>query len=104
MQTFTLRNRGLHKEKLHLRIKDNRNCFKVCNYFINNIYITFLIVFTFKLISSGENQVTEMKLLLEPMESQKLSVALISTSNEGQAYGHLILQRQHSNDKRVVSS
>ncbi|XP_016658195.1 uncharacterized protein LOC100161585 isoform X2 [Acyrthosiphon pisum] len=83
VQTFTLRNRGLHKEKLHLRIKDNRNCFK--------------------LISSGENQVTEMKLLLEPMESQKLSVALISTSNEGQAYGHLILQRQHSNDKRVIS-
>ncbi|KAL4149337.1 hypothetical protein QTP88_003302 [Uroleucon formosanum] len=83
VQIFTLRNRGLHKEKLHLRIKDNMNCFK--------------------LISSGENQVSEMKLLLEPMESQKLSVALISTSNEGQAYGHLIFQRQHSSEKRVIS-
>lgn len=61
-----------------------------------------MIILIFKLISSGENQVSEMKLLLEPMESQKLSVALISTSNEGQAYGHLILQRQHSNEKRVV--
>ncbi|XP_025209054.1 uncharacterized protein LOC112604302 isoform X2 [Melanaphis sacchari] len=83
VQIFTLRNRGSHKEKLHLRIKDNKNCFK--------------------LISSGENQVSEMKLLLEPMESQKLSVALISTSNEGQAYGQLILQRQHSDEKRVIS-
>jgi len=55
------------------------------------------------LISSGENQVSEMKLLLEPMESQKLSVALISTSNEGQAYGQIILQRQRSSEKRVVS-
>jgi hypothetical protein len=44
-----------------------------------------------------------MKLLLEPMESQKLSVALISTLNEGQAYGHIILQRQNSSEKRVVS-
>lgn len=102
VQIFTLRNRGSHKEKLHLRIKDNRNCFKVCN-FQKKMYIRFLIVFTFKLITSGENQVSEMKLLLEPMECQKLSVALISTSNEGQAYGHLILQRQHSNEKRVVS-
>lgn len=83
VQIFTLRNRGSHKEKLHLRIKDNKNCFK--------------------LISSGENQVSEMKLLLEPMESQKLSVALISTSNEGQAYGHLVLQRQRSDEKRVIS-
>ncbi|XP_022167915.1 uncharacterized protein LOC111032049 isoform X2 [Myzus persicae] len=83
VQIFTLRNRGSHKEKLHLRIRDNKNCFK--------------------LISSGEYQVSEMKLLLEPMESQKLSVALISTSNEGQAYGHLILQRQNSNEKRVIS-
>lgn len=83
VQIFTLRNRGSHKEKLHLRIKDNKNCFK--------------------LISSGENQVSEMKLLLEPMESQKLSIALISTSNEGQAFGQLILQRQHSNEKRMVS-
>lgn len=55
------------------------------------------------MISSGENQVSEMKLLLEPMESQKLSVALISTLNEGQAYGHIILQRQNSSEKRVVS-
>lgn len=46
---------------------------------------------------------SEMKLLLEPMESQKLSVALISTSNEGQAYGQIILQRQRSSEKRVVS-
>ena len=46
---------------------------------------------------------SEMKLLLEPMESQKLSIALISTSNEGQAFGQLILQRQHSNEKRMVS-
>lgn len=45
---------------------------------------------------------SEMKLLLEPMESQKLCVALISTSNEGQAYGKLVLQRQRSNEKRVV--
>ncbi|KAL4149286.1 hypothetical protein QTP88_003266 [Uroleucon formosanum] len=83
VQIFSLRNCGLHKEKLHLRIEDNMNCFK--------------------LISSGENQVSEMKLLLEPMESQKLSVALISTSNESQAYGYLILQRQNSNEKRVIS-
>jgi len=55
------------------------------------------------LISSGGNQISEMKLLLEPMESQKLNVALISTSNEGQAYGQLTLQRIHSNEKRVVS-
>lgn len=104
VQIFTLRNRGSHKEKLHLRIKDNKNCFKVYNLKKKTyIYIGILIVFTFKLISSGENQVSEMKLLLEPMESQKLSVALISTSNEGEAYGHLILQRQHSNEKRVVS-
>lgn len=110
VQIFTLRNRGSHKEKLHLRIKDNKNCFKVCisifkirfNIHIY-IYIRCLIIFTFQLISSGENQVSEMKLLLEPMESQKLSVALISTSNEGQAYGHLVLQRQRSDEKRVVS-
>lgn len=44
-----------------------------------------------------------MNLLLESMESQKLSLALISTSNEGQAYGQLVLQRQHSSEKRVVS-
>lgn len=44
-----------------------------------------------------------MKLLLEPMESQKLSVALISTSNEGEAYGQIVLQRQRSSEKRVVS-
>ncbi|VVC30296.1 Hypothetical protein CINCED_3A007704 [Cinara cedri] len=83
VQTFTLRNRGSHKEKLLLSIKDNKNCFK--------------------LISPGENQVSEMKLLLESMESQKLSIALISTSNEGEAYGQLILQRQHSSEKRVIS-
>ncbi|XP_025411183.1 uncharacterized protein LOC112684083 isoform X2 [Sipha flava] len=83
VQTFILRNRGAHKEKLLLNIEDNKNCFK--------------------LISSGENQVSEMKLLLEPMESQKLSVALISTLNEGQAYGHIILQRQNSSEKRVIS-
>lgn len=29
IQTFMLRNRGSHKEKLLLSIKDNRNCFKV---------------------------------------------------------------------------
>lgn len=56
-----------------------------------------------KLISSGENHVSEMKLLLEPMESQKLSVILISTSNDGEAYGQLILQRQHSSEKNLVS-
>lgn len=44
-----------------------------------------------------------MKLLLEPMESQKLNVVLISTSNEGQAFGQIILQRQHSCEKSVVS-
>lgn len=55
------------------------------------------------MISSGENLVSQMKLLLESMESQKLSLALISTSNEGQAYGQLVLQRQHSSEKRVVS-
>lgn len=44
-----------------------------------------------------------MKLLLEPMESQKLSVALISTSNEGEAYGQIVIRRQHSDEKRVVS-
>lgn len=44
-----------------------------------------------------------MKLLLEPMESQKLSVALISTSNEGHAFGQLVLQRQQGNEKRAVS-
>lgn len=56
-----------------------------------------------KLISSGENHVSEMKLLLEPMESQKLSVILISTSNDGEAYGQLILQRLRSNEKNLVS-
>lgn len=45
---------------------------------------------------------SEMKLLLEPMESQKLSVALISTSNEGEAYGQIVIQRQRSSEKRVV--
>lgn len=55
------------------------------------------------MISIGENQVSEMKLLLESMESQKLSIALISTSNEGEAYGQLVIQRQHSSEKRVVS-
>lgn len=45
-----------------------------------------------------------MKLLLEPMESQKLNVVLISTSNEGQAFGQIILQRQHSCEKSVVSA
>lgn len=44
-----------------------------------------------------------MKLLLEPMESQKLCVALISTSNEGHAFGQLVLQRQKGNEKRAVS-
>lgn len=44
-----------------------------------------------------------MKLLLEPMESQKLTIALISTSNEGQVYGQIIIQRLHSIEKRVVS-
>ncbi|XP_050531847.1 uncharacterized protein LOC126900284 isoform X2 [Daktulosphaira vitifoliae] len=84
VQTFTLRNRGTHKEKLRLFIKDNKNCFK----FIN----------------TGENQVSEMKLLLEPMESQKVSVVLISTSNEGEAYGQIVLQRQcNVNDKKVIS-
>lgn len=29
IQTFTLRNRGSHKEKLLLTIRDNKNCFKV---------------------------------------------------------------------------
>lgn len=55
------------------------------------------------MIYSGENQVSEMKLLLEPMESQKLSVVLTSTSNEGQAYGQVVIKRQHSCEKRVVS-
>lgn len=55
------------------------------------------------MISSSENQVSEMKLLLEPMESQKLSVVLVSTSNEGPSYGQLVLKRQHSSEKRVVS-
>jgi len=32
VQIFTLRNRGSHKEKLHLKIRDNKNCFKVCNF------------------------------------------------------------------------
>lgn len=45
---------------------------------------------------------SEMKLLLESMESQKLSVALISTSNEGEAYGQIVLQRQRSSEKQVV--
>lgn len=106
VQTFTLRNRGPHKEKLLLSIKDNKNCFKVNNIVFVKILISlvrFLVIFDFKLISPGENHVSEMKLLLEPMESQKLSVALISTLNEGQAYGEIVLQRLRSSEKRVVS-
>lgn len=48
VQTFTLRNRGPHKEKLLLNIEDNKNCFKVnnivllktvYNIFINTIFL-----------------------------------------------------------------
>lgn len=67
------------------------------------IFYLFIFKLLLKLISSGENHVSEMKLLLEPMESQKLSVILISTSNDGEAYGQLILQRQRSSEKNLVS-
>ena len=42
VQIFTLRNRGSHKEKLHLRIKDNKNCFKVCNFFLKKLIFIFI--------------------------------------------------------------
>jgi len=108
VQTFTLRNRGSHKERLLLSIKDNKNCFKVNNCIFINILLLIILILLLcflisKFISSGENQVSEIKLLLEPMESQKLNVALISTSNEGQAYGDIVIIRQHSSEKRVVS-
>lgn len=35
VQTFTLRNRGSHKEKLLLSVRDNKNCFKVGILFFN---------------------------------------------------------------------
>jgi hypothetical protein len=45
VQTFILRNRGAHKEKLLLNIEDNKNCFKVNHLLIKktlyNIFIHF---------------------------------------------------------------
>lgn len=47
VQTFTLRNRGSHKEKLLLSIRDNKNCFKVNKNQITNKNRTFLFNFQF---------------------------------------------------------